>query len=41
MNCGCDMIIANGACPENLYEILDGRSVGTRFLAGKSREAVL
>ena len=41
MSCGCDMIIANGACPENLYAILDGRNVGTRFLAGKREEAVL
>ena len=31
MNCGCDMIIANGANPENLYDILDGKAVGTRF----------
>ena len=28
---GCDMIIANGAEPEKLYEIFDGVSVGTRF----------
>lgn len=34
-NAGCDMIIANGAVPENLYDILDGKEVGTRFLAGK------
>ena len=31
MGCGCDMIIANGANPENLYDILDGKAVGTRF----------
>ena len=30
---GCDMIISNGACPENLYSIVDGGSVGTRFFA--------
>ena len=30
---GCDMIIANGAYPENLYSIVDGESVGTRFFA--------
>ncbi len=29
---GCDMVIANGSCPENLYDILDGKSVGTRFV---------
>lgn len=31
MDCGCDMIIANGAVPENLYAILDGKQVGTLF----------
>ena len=31
MDCGCDMIIANGANPENLYDILDGKAVGTKF----------
>ena len=30
---GCDMIISNGAYPENLYSIVDGESVGTRFFA--------
>ncbi len=28
---GCDMIIANGASPEILYDITDGVAVGTRF----------
>lgn len=32
MSSGCDMIIANGANPENLYAILSGESVGTRFI---------
>lgn len=31
MECGCDMIIANGNRPANLYDILDGKQVGTRF----------
>ena len=31
MDCGCDMIIANGSRPLNLYDILDGKKVGTRF----------
>lgn len=31
MGCGCDMVIANGNNPNNLYDILDGNSVGTRF----------
>ena len=30
---GCDMVIANGAQPTQLYDILDGNPVGTRFLA--------
>lgn len=29
--CGCDMIITNGNTPSNLYDILDGKSVGTTF----------
>jgi len=33
MDCGCDMVIANGHDPENLYAILDGKNVGTRFSA--------
>lgn len=28
---GCDMIIINGEKPELLYDIIDGKSVGTRF----------
>ena len=31
MGCGCDMVIANGNNPDNLYDILDGKDVGTRF----------
>ena len=31
LSCGCDMVIANGSRPENLYDILDGKSVGTTF----------
>ena len=31
LDCGCDMIIANGSIPTNLYDILDGKSVGTTF----------
>ena len=30
---GTDMVIANGAKPELLYDIAEGRSVGTRFIA--------
>ena len=32
---GMDMVIANGAHPERLYDIVEGRSDGTRFLARK------
>ena len=32
---GCDMVIANGSHPEYLYDIVEGKSVGTRFLARK------
>ena len=35
MACGCDMVIANGNEPNNLYAILDGSTVGTRFKAQK------
>ena len=28
---GCDMIIMNGAYPEGLYSLLDGKPIGTRF----------
>ena len=31
LSCGCDMVIANGNRPENLYDILDGKAVGTTF----------
>lgn len=30
---GCDMIIANGSAPELLYDIVEGKSVGTRFFS--------
>ena len=31
LSCGCDMVIANGTVPENLYAILEGKPVGTLF----------
>lgn len=31
LSCGCDMIITNGNKPENLYAIIDGKSIGTTF----------
>ncbi len=33
LNCGCDMVIANGSRPANLYDTLDGKDVGTTFSA--------
>ncbi len=38
MDCGCDMVIANGNEPQNLYSILEGGSVGTRFVAPRQEE---
>ena len=29
--CGCDMIITNGNKPNNLYDIVDGKNIGTTF----------
>lgn len=31
LECGCTMVIANGRRPENLYDILEGKDVGTTF----------
>ena len=31
LGCGCEMIIANGDNANVLYDILDGKPVGTRF----------
>ena len=31
LSCGCDMIIANGNDPQNLYAIMDGKPIGTTF----------
>lgn len=30
---GCDMVIANGSDPDILYDIVDSKPVGTRFIA--------
>lgn len=32
---GCDMIIMNGENPENLYNIIDNKKIGTKFFAKK------
>jgi glutamate 5-kinase len=31
---GCEMVIANGKNPDVLYDIVEGKHVGTRFIAG-------
>lgn len=33
LSCGCAMVIANGNNPDHLYDILDGKDVGTTFKA--------
>lgn len=33
MECGCDMIITNGKKPSSLYDIVDGKTVGTKFIS--------
>ena len=38
MAAGCDMIITNGSRPKDLYDIVEGKAVGTRFVGlGKKR----
>lgn len=36
MQAGCDMVIANGTDPSILYNIVDGKPVGTRFIGRKA-----
>ncbi|MBR5472724.1 MAG: glutamate 5-kinase [Clostridia bacterium] len=31
MACGCDMIITNGNNPSSLYDVVEGKNVGTKF----------
>ncbi len=33
---GVDMVIANGSKPEQLYDIIEGKQVGTKFAGGKN-----
>ena len=35
MESGCDMVITNGTRMEDLYGIVAGQDIGTRFLAAK------
>lgn len=32
LNCGCEMVIANGSEPTLLYDIVEGKPIGTRFV---------
>ena len=32
---GCDMVITSGEHPEVLYDIVEGKPVGTRFVGKK------
>lgn len=38
MDSGCDMVITNGSRMEDLYDIVEGKDIGTRFLA-RGKEA--
>lgn len=35
LGCGCDMVIANGNKPILLYDIIEGKGIGTRFTRSK------
>ena len=37
MGAGCDMVITNGKRPQDLYEIAEGKNIGTRFCAKKEK----
>lgn len=38
LKAGCDMVIANGNDPTNLYDIIEGKKIGTRFSSTFSKE---
>ena len=40
MEGGCDMVITNGSKLENLYGIVNGEDIGTRFIAPKKEASV-
>lgn len=35
LHCGCEMVIANGKNPAALYDIVEGKPVGTRFVGDR------
>ena len=36
LGCGCEMVIANGNNPAALYDIVEGKPVGTRFVGERT-----
>ena len=36
LDCGCEMVIANGNNPASLYDIVEGKPVGTRFVGERT-----
>ena len=36
LDCGCEMVIANGNNPAALYDIVEGKPVGTRFVGERT-----
>ena len=40
MDAGCDMVITNGARTEDLYGIVEGKDIGTRFISPRSGGAL-
>ncbi len=38
MEAGCDMVITNGARIEELYDIVEGKEIGTRFSKRRPEE---
>ena len=36
LDCGCEMVIANGTNPAALYDIVEGKPVGTRFVGERT-----
>lgn len=37
---GTDVVIANGSAPAVLYDIVDGKNIGTRFISDKGRRLI-
>ena len=38
MEAGVDMIISNGEHPEMLYDIFEGKAIGTRFIGSGEKQ---